>query len=204
MPKTVLTTGDVARHCHVSSETVNNWIRTGKLDAYSTPGNHRRIQLDDFATFLELHDMPPYELAFSSPQSGIDHDGHRLLVVDDDNSTVNLIVKYWSGNTRFELATASDGYEAGAEMIRFAPDLVLLDLFMPGVDGFEVCRKIKSDPLTRDTVVVVMTGLPDEENLSRALECGADRCVAKPFQLVELAATVDELLEQSTDADSGD
>ena len=93
------------------------------------------------------------------------------------------------------MATASDGYEAGAEMIRFAPDLVLLDLFMPGVDGFEVCRKIKSDPQTRNTVVVVMTGLPIEENLTRALECGADHCVPKPFQLVELAAKVDELLE---------
>ena len=194
MPKTALTTGDVARHCHVSSETVNNWIRTGKLAAYATPGNHRRVLLEDLSSFLMSHAMP----AYASTQAG---DGtptaanRRLLVVDDDRSTVALIQQYWSKNLRFELATACDGYEAGTEMIRFAPDLVLLDLFMPGIDGFEVCRKIKADPQTRNTVVVVMTGLPIEENLERALECGADHCVPKPFVLVELAAKVDELLD---------
>ena len=83
MPKTALTTGDVARHCQVSSETVSNWIRTGKLEAYATPGNHRRVRLEDFTAFLAFHDMPPYASRKESftPTTPANR---RLLVVDDD------------------------------------------------------------------------------------------------------------------------
>ena len=81
--KAVLTTGDAARHCHVSSETVANWIRSGKLKAYMTPGQHRRIHVGDFRTFLRAHDMPPF---------GEDYPGRRKVLVVDDDPDMDLIV----------------------------------------------------------------------------------------------------------------
>ena len=86
-PKPVMTTGDVASHCHVSQETVSNWIRGGSLKAYKTPGRHRRIRLEDFSEFLIEHNMPPIGMAASYPVQ------RRVLVVDDDPAVVKLIVK---------------------------------------------------------------------------------------------------------------
>ena len=192
MRKTVLTTGEVARHCQVSSETVANWIRNGKLTAYKTPGQHRRIRLDDFAQFLHSHDMPPYLV----DESIADEPERRLLVVDDDPKVLELIVQYWQAKSGYEVVAARDGYEAGAQMIRFSPDVVLLDLLMPDMDGFKVCREIKTDPRTRSTLVIVMTGLQASGYLDRATDCGADYCIRKPFKLEQLASKVNELLDE--------
>ena len=182
--KAVLTTGDAARHCHVSSETVANWIRSGKLKAYMTPGQHRRIHVGDFRTFLRAHDMPPF---------GEDYPGRRkVLVVDDDPDIVRLITKFLSGNDEYELGTASGGFEAGIQVAKFRPDLVILDLMIPDIDGFKVCREIKSNPDTRHIMVLVVTGYAEEENIQKALQHGADYCMKKPLNLNELKEKIDE------------
>ena len=148
--KTLLTTGDVAAHCHVSYDTVANWIRSGKLRAFTTPGGHRRISIRDFNEFLTEYRMPPFE---EEPvQRG------RVLVVDDDPLVVKTIVKLLSGTGEYEPATAADGFEAGLQITRFNPDLIILDLMMPNIDGFKVCQKIKSTRQTRHIKILVLTG----------------------------------------------
>ena len=185
-PKSVFTTGDIAAHCHVSQETVANWIKQGRLEAYSTPGRHRRIRLDDLRSFLANHGMPPVERAAS--------DERRVLVVDDDASIVSLIVKFLSRDRRYVLDTASDGFDAGLQLVTFGPDLVILDLMMPYLDGFSVCERIKSSPQTSNVKVLVITGYVDQKNIDRALDSGADHYLEKPFKVQALKTKIEELL----------
>ena len=186
MFKSVLTTGDIANHCHVSQETVANWIRRGRLKAYATPGRHRRVQLVDFRRFLSEHGMPPVDE--DRPQN------RRVLVVDDDPSITRMIVDFLDKEGGFDLATAEDGFGAGVQTAIFHPDLMILDLMMPNLDGFAVCERIKSSPETKRVSVLVMTGYSNDENVSRALRSGADYCLAKPFSVHQLKAKIEELI----------
>ena len=183
--KEILTTGDVAAHCHVSYETVANWIRAGKLNSFSTPGRHRRIKAEDFRVFLRQHDMPPY---------GRDAVATKLLVVDDEPEIVQLISNFFAKLPGYEVESATDGFEAGIYVERFKPDLLILDLHMPQVDGFKVCKMIKSNPATSHIGILVLTGYTAGENFKRARECGADECMAKPFKLSDLKKRVDEFV----------
>lgn len=185
--KAALTTGQVAAHCQVSIETVSNWVKAGKLEAFATPGGHRRIYVENFRSFLRVHDMPPYgEVPTAKP---------RVLVVDDEPDIVKLIVDILNRSDRYEIATASDGFEAGIQLTKFCPDLVVLDLMMPNINGFKVCKRIKASAETKDVIVLVVTGYAQEENVQKALECGADFCMAKPFRPVALLEKVDEFLQ---------
>ena len=184
--KEILTTGDVASHCHVSYETVANWIRAGKLSSFATPGRHRRIKAEDFRDFLRRHDMPPYgeDPAVST----------RLLVADDEPEIVQQITSYFAKLPGYEVESATDGFAAGIHVERFKPDLLILDLHMPQIDGFKVCKMIKSNPATAHIGILVLTGHAGGENLKRALECGADECMSKPFKLGDLKSRVDEFV----------
>ena len=187
--KKLLTTGDVASHCQVSYETVSNWIKSGKLKSHATPGRHRRISREDFIDFLSTHDMPPLDAPASTPER------RRLLLVDDEPAILNLITRYFQRHDApYELATANDGFEAGMQMARFRPDLVVLDLMMPHVDGFRVCKLIRSNPQMRDTGILVVTGYASDENIEKAMADGADSWLAKPFEPADLAQQVERVL----------
>jgi DNA-binding response OmpR family regulator len=96
----------------------------------------------------------------------------------------------------YEVLTAADGLEAGRLVATFRPDLVLLDLRMPGLDGFQVCRTIKADPETSNTVVIALTGFYSPETETRILECGAIRCFEKPVEMSTLSSFIDSVFEQ--------
>jgi DNA-binding response OmpR family regulator len=121
----------------------------------------------------------------------------KILVVDDEASIREILAEHFTTRgTPFETLTASDGFEAGRLVATFRPDVVLLDLRMPGLDGFQVCRTIKADPESSSTIVVAMTGYFSPETDSRILECGAVRCFAKPVEPSTLSAFIDSVLAQ--------
>lgn len=186
--KTVISTGVVAAHCQVSYDTVKNWIRMGKLPAYATPGRRHLIRLEDFQAFLKTYGMPAYEAA--RPRK------RKILVVDDHEELVQTIIEFLEATREYECAAASDGFEAGLQVMTFAPDLVLLDLRMTQMDGFQVCRRLKADPKTQHTLVLVMTAYAEERNLDKARACGADDCLVKPFTMEALKQQVEVLFEQ--------
>lgn len=186
--KAALTTGEIATHCHVSPDTVVNWIKSGKLKSYATPGKHRRIHVGDFKVFLNDHNLPPYKEDSAAKR--------RVLVVDDDPSIVQIISYGLSQTDQYEVATASDGFEAGLEVLRFNPELIILDLKMPNMDGFTVCERIKSNSDTNHIKILVVSGYASEENIQRALECGADDYMAKPFKIEDLNMKIDELFQK--------
>ena len=181
----LLTTGDIATHCRVSYETVNNWIKNGKLVAYTTPGRHHRIPIEGFRAFLQEHNWPPFS-DMPAPKP-------KVLVVDDDPKVLKAIVRNLNGTGEYELATAIDGFDAGLQIAKFQPDLVILDLMMPKVNGFELCQKIKSSPETRQIGVLIITGHGSEENLQQALAAGADYTLTKPFAMKALQQALQEL-----------
>jgi two-component system, OmpR family, response regulator VicR len=183
--KRFLTTGEVARYCAVSHLTVTNWIRAGKLCASRTPGGHNRIRREDLLRFLIEHNFPvPQELA---------KEGKQILVVDDERALAEIMAQALQEDG-YQVSVAFDGYEAGLKMATLRPDLLVLDLIMPGLDGFSICQRVKANPQGEPTKIIAMTGFVQESNLAKALECGADLCLAKPFQLQTLKEMVAGLL----------
>ena len=189
--KPVFTTFETAKLCHVSPLSIINWVNAGRLPAFRTPGGHRRIRREDLIRFMRENGIPlPDDLREGSGRP-------KVLVVDDEASIREVLSEHLTTRgTPFEALAASDGFEAGRLMATFRPDVVLLDLRMPGLDGFQVCRTIKADPETSSTIVVAMTGYFSPETESRILECGAVRCFAKPVEPSTLSAFIDSVLEK--------
>lgn len=182
--KALLTTGKIASHCRVSYEAVSKWIKSGKLKAYTTPGRHHRIRRADFEDFLVEYNLPP----LAEPTLR-----RKVLIVDDDPAILTLLSTFFGKMDDYEVATATDGFEAGIQIAGSCPQLIILDLMMPNIDGFRVCKGIKSNPQTSQTIVVVLTGYATPENVRKALECGADCCLEKPVALAELERKLAEL-----------
>jgi excisionase family DNA binding protein len=178
-PKQSFSTSEVARFCHVTPDTVRKWAEAGRIPVFKTPGGHRRIRRDDLVRFLRENSIP---LA-----GDLQEDGTRVLVVDDEQAIVNTIQRFLERTNRhFEVTAASDGFDAGHRVGTFQPTVVFLDLRLPGMDGFEVCRRIKSTPSTAKTKIIAMTGAYEADVASRIVEMGAAICLKKPFTPEEL------------------
>lgn len=175
-------------------KSVHNWITGGKLRAYTTPGRHHRIRVRDLRAFLSASGLPPLP-SDAEPATG----RQRVLVVDDEPdvaATVSAMLERWG----YEVSTAANGFNAGLEVERFKPDLVVLDLMMPYLDGFDACSGLKSDAATRHIKVLVLTGYTEQGFIDRALACGADGWMAKPCSAAELQRRVASLLGQPRSA----
>jgi excisionase family DNA binding protein len=181
--KTIYTTHEVSRLLHVNPRSVINWIEQNLLPCYRTPGGHRRIRRDDLLVFLRKHHIP-------TPAALI-QDKFTVLVVDDDQAIVGLIRTFLLNQGTYEVHSASDGISALIEVGRINPDLLILDLAIPGVDGIDVCRRIKSDPENKTTIIAVSASSKHEKT---SLQSGADAFLLKPFDLEKLHAETKRLL----------
>jgi diguanylate cyclase (GGDEF)-like protein len=122
----------------------------------------------------------------------------RILVVDDDEVNLELLVELLASDYPF-ISTAVDGFEALAKAKTERPDLILLDIMMPGLDGFEVCRRIKADPAIAHIRVLIVTALTAVDDLVRGFEAGANDFITKPINVPALRARLCEQLRQSQD-----
>ncbi|MCF7984287.1 MAG: diguanylate cyclase [Thiohalocapsa sp.] len=113
--------------------------------------------------------------------------GAKLLVVDDNQSNLDILLRLLDA---YDVMVAPDGLEAIEILRREAPDVILLDIVMPGMDGYEVCRQIKSHPKWRDIPILFITAKTDEASLLRAYDVGGSDYVTKPFRSRELLARV--------------
>ncbi len=190
--KLVFTTFEAAKLCHVSPLSIINWVNAGKLPAFRTPGGHRRIRRDDLVRFMKESGIPV-------PEAIREGSGRpKVLVVDDEPSIRRVLEEYLTSRPNpYAVSTAADGFEAGRLVASFRPDVVLLDLRMPGLDGFQVCRTIKADADGAGVIVIAMTGYHTPETEQKILECGALRCVAKPIEPSALATLIDDLVERA-------
>ena len=174
-----MSTHDVARLCGVAPRTVLRWVDAGVLPGYQTGGGRRRIRKGDLVTFMRGRGMAvPDELAPNR---------NRVAIVDDDRLHVQMMLRMLhAGYPGLEVETAVDGFAAGALVFSFKPHLIFLDLVMPGMDGFEVCRRIRADRAFDDVGIVIVTGHLTDAWRTRLAELGADECLVKPFKPQDL------------------
>ncbi len=185
----ILTVAKASEYCRVSAKTIINWVESGHIEAYKTVGGHRRIKKDVLEAFMKKQGIP-------IPADEIDGERKRILVVDDDPIIVETIVlALEEDESDFEVISASDGFEAGLQVNHFKPHLLILDIMMPDIKGYEVCQKVKSNPETKDTKIVVLSAYLDEEKFKQMKEYGADVCFSKPLPLPQLKEEVARLLE---------
>lgn len=133
----------------------------------------------------ENQPLPPNNESFL-PQS-------TVLIVDDNPQNVELLAAFLE-SLPVKLMTAGDGVEALEKVEQYNPDLILLDIMMPRMSGFQVCRKIKSDAKTKDIQVLMVTALNELGDIEQASECGTDDFVSKPVNKFELLTRVKSLL----------
>lgn len=185
--KNMISTTKAAKLLGVAIASISKWIDSGELKAGKTPGGHRRIDKKDLAHFLKRHKLGiPKELKTS----------HQILIVDDEASIVEWITQEITAeHSDFRILHASDGYSAGEIVASSHPDVVILDLRMPGLDGFDVCKRIKSNKKTDHIAVIAMTAHHSEEAQARILECGARAYFLKPLDITLLMKEIESTLE---------
>jgi DNA-binding response OmpR family regulator len=118
----------------------------------------------------------------------------RILIVDDEPQSVELLEAYL-GTSDFETRTAVGGEEALRILPEWKPDLILLDIMMPKLSGFEVCKRVRKEPLTRDIAVLMITALDQPSDVERAVEAGANDFLTKPINKAELLLRVRSMLK---------
>jgi excisionase family DNA binding protein len=184
----IFTVFQASRYCGVSPRTIINWIEAGHIEAYRTVGGHRRIQKTNLEAFMRKQGIP-------IPEEQIMPERKRILIVDDDPIIVETLVQALEEDEHdYEIISAADGFEAGIQVNHFKPHLLILDIMMPDIKGYEVCKRIKSDEATKATKIVVLSAYLDEEKFNRMKEYGADVCFSKPLPLPQLKEEVARLL----------
>lgn len=169
-------THEIARICQVTPPTVRRWMKEEDLPFFTTMGGHRKVWDSDLAVLLKANNLPvPKELAGRA---------WRVLIVDDEVSVCQVInrtlLKLYPA---MELYEARDGFDAGQKIIRLEPDLIILDIQLPGVDGLRICKALREDKQLKGIKILAISGHNIEKSKKQSLSAGADDFLGKPFSL---------------------
>jgi excisionase family DNA binding protein len=185
--KELFTTGEAADLCNLSQQTIIRCFDSGRLRGFRIPGSKfRKIPRDSLLKFMKENSIP-----ILSAQSG----KRRLLIVDDDAEIVELMTDVLARDGRFEVRTASTGYDAGIMTQKFRPDLILLDYMLPDVNGNVVCKTIKQDPEFANTKIIIISGVINQTEIDDLMKAGAEAFVKKPFNITELIDRIAAVFE---------
>ncbi len=177
----LLTPRELAELCGVSPDTVRSWCFRKQIKFATTPGGHKRFRRQDVLEFLKDRGFPLPPTDKVSPI--------KVLVVDDEDAFRKSLVGALQKEPAFNVKEAGDGYEAGRMLGEFEPDVLVLDIVMPGIDGFKVCSDIRKRTQGEHVRIIAVTGYPDENVFQQAREAGANECLSKPLDvgtLIEL------------------
>jgi len=184
--KTYYTPKEAAALLMVSPVTVREWTRKGLLRAVSTAGGHRRFLIEELRTFAAAHGIRlenETTAAATAPR--------RVLLVDDDVVFVTYLREIILAATPgIQIECANDGFEAGRLTESFRPQLVVLDIQMPRIDGIELCRRLRASPTTASAELVVMSNALTEENIAAVRAAGANRWLEKGASRAEILAAL--------------
>lgn len=185
---------EVAKLCGVVNQTTINWIKNNQLKAFKTPGGQFRVYPEDLLVFMRSRNLkiPPELRAACNNGAAV---SQSLLIVDADRGLNSVIARFVKKRVvSLAVFQAFDGFEAGSLMAEKQPGIVLLDLDLPGIDGFDLCRRINESERFGKPVIVVITALGNDEIESKLRELGVHSFMKKPLDLVKLAATINEIL----------
>jgi excisionase family DNA binding protein len=186
--RSFFTTFEISQICGVNPTTVQNWVKGKKLRAFQTPGGHRRVRREDLISFMKQFGMPlPAELSQSPP---------LILIVDDEIDVLDMLEDLMkSGEDAVKVSRAQNGVEALLMIGESKPDLLILDIMMPGMNGYEVCQKLKASPSTQNIRIVAVTGDHNPAVRERILSSGADLFFTKPLDIVGFREQCFQLLQ---------
>lgn len=188
MSDKILSTFEVGKILGVHQITVARWVDDRRLKGHLTIGGHRRVRKSDLLEYFKSNGL-------SIPDGLQESDKAKVLIVDDDESVLDVLKSgLEKQNQHLDIHTAKDGFQAGHLVREIIPDLVVLDIFLPGVDGYEVCRMIKEKH--KGTRVIAITGYGSEEVEKKIMAAGADMYLRKPFEIEDLMAGIESLLMQ--------
>ena len=185
--KELFTTGEAAEICRVSQQTIIRCFDAGRLEGFRVPGSRfRRIPRESLMKFMKGN---------SIPLDGLETGKKKILVVDDDAEIVDLLVEVLSRDGRFDVKTATSGYEAGIQTQRFRPDCILLDYMLPDVNGNVVCHTIRKNPEFENIRIIIVSGVIKQEEIDQLLKSGAQDFIKKPFDINDLINRICATLE---------
>jgi two-component system OmpR family response regulator len=187
MSKTVFTTGEAAKVCKVSQQTIIRCFDSGQLKGFRVPGSRfRRIPREQLFAFMKDNGIPTDAL-----ESG----KRKVLIVDDDENLVELISDVFKQDARFEVRTTNNGFDAGMLVREFRPDVVILDVMLPDINGKEVCQRVRTDKALDDVRIICISGMVEQDKVADLKAAGANEFMQKPFSVDKLVERVCQLLE---------
>ena len=185
--KTVFTTGEAAKICKVSQQTIIRCFDSGQLKGFRVPGSRfRRIPRDQLFAFMKDNGIPTDAL-----ESG----RRKILVVDDDQDLVDLIVDVLEKDGRFETRAVNNGFDAGMMVKEYRPDLIVLDVMLPDINGKEVCQRVRKGASQDDVRIICISGMVEEDKINELKAAGANEFLQKPFDTDRLIERMCALLE---------
>lgn len=185
--KQVYTTGEAADICKVSQQTIIRCFDAGRLKGFRVPGSRfRRIPREELIRFMKNNEIPTDDFETGKK---------RILVVDDDPQIVELFKDLLSRDDRFEVRTASTGYDAGIVTTSFKPDLMILDYMLPDINGNVVCKTVRENEDLQTMKIIIVSGVINREEIDDLLTSGADDFMKKPFDIEQLMSKVNALVE---------
>ena len=187
MTKSVFTTGEAAKICKVSQQTIIRCFDSGQLKGFRVPGSRfRRIPREQLFSFMKDNGIPTDAL-----ESG----KRKILIVDDDEELVELLSDVFVRDQRFEVRKTNNGFDAGMLVKEFRPDIVVLDVMLPDINGKEVCQRVRSDAALDDVRIICISGMVEQDKVQDLLAAGANDFMQKPFAVETLLEKVCGLLE---------
>jgi len=185
--KSIYTTGEVAQICRLSQQTIIRCFDNGQLEGFRVPASRfRRIPRDKLIKFMKENKIP---------MDGMEDDKIRVLVVDDEEDIVELFTDALTADGRFEVATATTGYDAGVLTQQFHPDVVVLDYKLPDINGNVVCKTIRQNPELSDIRILIVSGMVDRGEVDTLLAAGADDFIKKPFNIENVVDRIVHLVK---------
>src|SRR4026207_1279399 len=173
--KTVFTTGEAAKICKVSQQTIIRCFDNGSLKGFRVPGSRfRRIPRNELFSFMRDNGIPTDAL-----ESG----KRTVLIVDDDQELVELMSDTFVRDGRFEIKTANNGFDAGMLVKEFRPDLVVVDILVPDINGKEVCQRVRADDTLEQVKIICISGMVEQDKVADLRAAGADDFMQKPFTI---------------------
>jgi excisionase family DNA binding protein len=185
--KTVFTTGEAAKICKVSQQTIIRCFDNGQLKGFRVPGSRfRRIPREALYKFMKDNGIPTDAL-----ESG----KRKVLLVDDDTDLLKLMTDVLEEDGRFEVRVASNGFDAGMMVKEYRPDMIVLDVMLPDINGKEVCHRVRADTTLEDVRILCISGMIEEDKIQELRLSGADDFMHKPFEIDQLIDRMCSLLE---------
>jgi excisionase family DNA binding protein len=186
--KDILSPNEVAKILMISPITLRQWAQKGKIKSHSTLGGHRRFFYSDVFKFAERENITLLQ-GNGEQQLRV----NKILIVEDDKSFAQLFETVLSNhNSAWEIHIAYDGFEAGIKTQQLRPDIIFVDLKLPGILGDELCRNIKSNPALSAIRIIGMTGHIKKENIDLFLKAGAETVIEKPLNFELLYKILDD------------